>query len=94
MDPDDEMVAPAASELVCDELDNDHELCLSANEFDKARRRCRMQLLKLAMAAWNAIAIAEMESIAAANDIGILHDYGCIDGMNGAYLVHTQVGRA
>ena len=85
MDPDDAMVAPAASELVGDELDNDHELRLWANEFYKDRRKCRMQLLKLATAACNAIAIAEMESIAAANDIGILHDYGCIDGMNGAY---------
>ena len=78
-------LAPAASELVGDELDNDHELRLWANEFYKDRRKCRMQLLKLATAACNAIAIAEMGSIAAANGIGMLHDYGCIGGMNGAY---------
>ena len=72
MDSDDAMVALAASELVGDELDQDHELCLWGDELGKARRRAHMQLLKLAMAACNAIAIAEMESIAAANDIGIL----------------------
>jgi hypothetical protein len=85
MDSDDAMVAPAASELVGDELDQDHELCLWGDELGKARRRARMQLLKLAMAAWNANVLAEMKAIATANDYGILYDYGCIDGMNGEY---------
>ena len=85
MDPDDAMVAPAASELIDGEIDQGHELCLWGDELDEARRKGRMQLLRLTMAARNAIAVAEMEAIVAANDCGILHDYGCIDGMNGAY---------
>ena len=85
MDSDDAMVAPAASELVGDELDQDHELCLWGDELGKARRRARMQLLKLAMAAWNANVLAEMKAIATANDYGVFYDYGCIDGMNGEY---------
>ena len=88
MDSDDAMVAPAASELVGDELDQDHELCLWGDELGNAHRthrRARMQLLKLAMAAWNANVLAEMKAIATANDYGIFYDYGCIDGMNGEY---------
>ena len=67
MDSDDAMVAPAASELVGDELDQDHELCLWGDELGKAHRRARMQLLKLAMVAWNANVLAEMKAIATAN---------------------------
>ena len=85
MDSDDAMVAPAASELVGDELDQDHELCLWGDELGNAHRRARMQLLKLAMAAWNANVLAEMKAIATANDYGVFYDYGCIDGMNGEY---------
>ena len=51
MDSDDAMVAPAASELVGDELDQDHDLCLWGDELGKARCKARTQLLKLAMAA-------------------------------------------
>ena len=86
MDSDDAMVG--------DELDQDHELCLWGDELGKARRRARMQLLKLAMAAWDANVLAEVKAIATANhththatanDYGVFYDYGCIDGMNGEY---------
>ena len=90
MDQDDAMVAPAASELVDEELDQGHELCLWANELDEARRRGRMQLLKLAMAAWNAIVVAENQAIATANDYGVLYDYGCIDCTIGRLAQRNQ----
>ena len=69
MDPDDVMVAPVANELVDDELDQGHELCLWADELDEARRRGRMQLLKLATAAWNAKQLRQQMTMASCTNM-------------------------